>query len=111
MSERLCRNLPILKRLLKAKPGQRRVILHTASDELILALCEVALNILRGTIPLTDVQYKKLRKNKALIKLIADKKVGMRKKRYAINQKGGFLLPLLSIALPFITSLFTSRQS
>lgn len=101
--------MPLLKRLLKARPAQRHVILHTASDEFILTLCEIALNILRGTIPLTSAQYKKLCKKKTLIKLMADKKIGLHKKRLTINQKGGFLLPLLSVALPFITSLITSR--
>ncbi len=35
MSDRLCKNLPLLKLLYKASPKQRRVILQTASDQLI----------------------------------------------------------------------------
>ena len=110
MSGLVRRNLSLLKKLLKAKPHQRRVILQTGSDELILSLCEVALNILRGTIPLTSGQYRRLVKNKSLIKLIADKKIGVGKKRRTINQQGGFILPLLSVAIPFITSLIASRR-
>lgn len=111
MTERIHRNLQHLKLLLKVKPAQKRLILKSASDELILTLCEVTLNIFRGTIPLSHTQYKKLEKKKTAIKIIADKKIGIRKKRLMINQKGGFLLPLLSVAVPFISSLLASRLS
>ena len=110
MSVRIRKNLTHLKKLLKSSPLQRRIILQTASDELILTLCEVALNTLRGTIPLTSGQYRKLEKKKNLIKLIADKKIGVLKKRQTINQQGGFILPLLSVAIPFISSIIASRQ-
>ena len=103
--------MTLLKSILKAKPLQRRLILQSASDELILTLCEVALNILRGTIPLTKAQYRKLEKKKTAIKFIADKKIGVLKKSLAINQQGGFILPLLSVAIAFISSLIASRQS
>ena len=72
----------LLNLLFKAKPVQRRLLLQLASDELILT-AKVALDILCGTIPLTNAQYKKL--EKSVIKFIADKKIGMRKRR-AINQ-------------------------
>ena len=103
--------MTLLKSILKAKPLQRRLILQSASDELILTQCEVALNILRGTIPLTKAQYRKLEKKKNLIKLIADKKIGVLKKRQTINQQGGFILPLLSVAIPFISSIIAARRN
>lgn len=109
MSERLVRNLSILKLLLKATPKQRRVILEAATDEFIVTLCEVALNVLHGNVPLTPQQYQRLKRRRNEIKIVADKKVGVRRKRRLINQQGGFLLPLLSVAIPFITSLITSK--
>lgn len=110
MSDRLCKQLPLLKLLHKAKPKQRRLILQSASNELILALCELALNILYGTIPLDPGQYRKLKRRKAEIKFVADKKIGISAKKKVFNQSGGFLLPLLSVAVPFISSLIASRQ-
>ncbi len=109
MSDRLCKNLPLLKLLYKASPKQRRVILQTASDQLILSLCEIALNVLRGTIPLNTTQYRRLKKRKDEIKYGASKKITVVRKKRMINQRGGFLVPLLSVAIPFITSLI-SRQ-
>ena len=111
MSARIHRKMPLLKILLKAKPVQRRLILQSASNKLILTLCEVAFNILSGTIPLTNSQYKKLEKKKTEIKFISDKKIGVRRKKRAINLRGGFLLPLLSVAIPFISSLIASRPN
>lgn len=109
MSDRLCRNLPLLKLLLKSSPKQRRVILQSATDDFVVALCELALNLLHGHIPLKHVQYQKLKKKKREIKIVADKKISVGRKRRLINQQGGFLLPLLSVAIPFITSLIASR--
>lgn len=110
MSSRLSRSLPLLKVLYKANPKQRRLILQKSSDEFVLSLCEVALNILHGIIPLTPTQHRRLKKRKNEIKYVANKKIGVKRKRRLINQRGGFLLPLLSVAIPFISSLITSRQ-
>lgn len=109
MSARLKRNLPLLRMLLQVSPVQRQKLLQTASKELILSVCEVAFNILRGVIPLSTLQYKRLARQKSAIKLVADKRIGLLKKKQVINQKGGFLGPLLSIAVPFLTELLMKR--
>lgn len=102
------RNLALLETLHKAPAHIRRVILARASPDLISALCEIAINVLYGRVPLTTKQYNQLNKNKRLIRLIADKKVKTVKKKRLITQHGsGFILPLLSAAIPFITSLFS----
>ena len=111
MSTRVRRNLSLLKQLLHSSPSQRKIIIKSASKDLILTLCEIAVNILKGKVPLNPTQYQKLKKKRIGIRLFADKKVGLlKKKKKLLNQSGGFLLPLLSIAVPFITSLITSRQ-
>ena len=111
MSKRIKRNLPILKTLLALKPSERRILLCQGSDDLILAVCEIALNVLKGNIPLTSGQYSKLNKHKKFIKLFAKRKTGVKNKRKVLTQTGsGFLLPLLGAALPFLTSLFTGRR-
>ena len=101
------RNLSKLGLLYKAKPGMRKVTVCGASADFIDALCEIALNVLRGNIPLTDKQYAQLKKKRGIIRLVADKKVKHLKKKKTINQSGGFLLPLLGAAIPFITSLIS----
>ena len=98
------RNLSKLGLLYKAKPGMRKVIVCGASADFI---DEIALNVLRGNIPLTEKQYAQLKKKRGIIRLVADKKVKHLKKKKTINQSGGFLLPLLGAAIPFITSLIS----
>lgn len=107
MSSRMQRNLALLELSYKSPPSVRRVIVGHSSADFINALCEIALNVLKGNIPLNDKQYKQLKKPKNIIRVVADKKVELVKKKNAINQTGGFLLPLLGAAIPFITSLLT----
>lgn len=109
MSSRMRRNLSLLELIYKSPPALRRVIISNANLDFINALCEIAFNVLQGNIPLTNQQYKQLKKKKSLIRLIADKKIKTLKKRKTINQSGGFLLPLLGAAIPFITSLIANR--
>ena len=110
MSVRLKRNFQALNSLYQASPGERKVILRKAPTDLILAICEIALNLLRGNIPLTAQQYRQLKRRKKTIKLFANKRTTVESKRKAVNQSGGFLHPLLSVAVPFISSLIASRQ-
>ena len=108
MSTLIHRNLALLERLHRARPGARRTILKNADADFLNALCEIALNILRGKIPLTAKQYALLKKRKEHVRLIADKRINFTRKKKIINQRGhGFILPLLGAALPFITSLFS----
>lgn len=110
MSKRIRRNLPLLKMIFKAPASQRKVILESASTDLILSLCEIALNLRRGNIPLTESQLRKVKRQKAKIIYMSRKNTSVARKRKTINQSGGFLLPLLSVAVPFLTSLIASRQ-
>lgn len=111
MSARVKRNLSLLKQMLDSSPSQRKNIIKDASEDFILTLCEIAINVLKGRMPLNSKQYQKLKKKKAEIRLIANKRICLsKKKKKLLNQSGGFLLPLLSVAVPFITSLIASRQ-
>ncbi len=67
---------------------------------------EIALNVWKGNIPLTDKQYKQLKKAKNVSRIVADKKVKLVKKKKASIRQVVFLLPLL-VAATFITSLLT----
>lgn len=111
MSDCLKKSLPLLKSIHRSTPQRRKDILRDAHKDLILSICELALNVLRGNVPLTSKQYRVFKKQKKFIKLFADKRASIETKRKVINQSGGFLLPLLSVAVPFITSLIASRNN
>lgn len=108
MSACIRRNRVLLERLFKARGATRRIILNNAQPDFLNALCEIAFNVLNGKIPLTRRQYSQLQKQKTGIRNFASKSVSLSKKKKLVNQKGGgFIFPLLSAALPFISSLFT----
>ena len=75
---------------------QRVHFLQHADNSLIAAICECALNILKGNVELTKAQKAYLSRMKKFIRLLAKKSVSLKKKRKHIVQKGGsFLIPLL----------------
>jgi len=102
MSARLKRNLDFLNVLAKAKPKQRQAIISTASKDLLLCICEVVDNILRGAVKLTVKQKQQLKRYKKVLRTVADRKIPLKQKQKLISQKGGFLsaaiIPVLSIA-------------
>jgi hypothetical protein len=104
MSLHLKRNLPLLRSLVGATAKEQKATLGHCSSDLTLSLCEIALNLLKGRIPLTLTQLKKLKRQKTAIKLFANKRASLQKKRHSIQQSGVFLVPLLSRAVPFITT-------
>lgn len=107
MSDRLRRHWALLKALVKAKPAIRQSILRTANNDLIAAIAEIALNILKGKIPLKERQKNILKKWRTCIKKLSDKKYPISRKRRLVSQSGGFIGPLLSFAIPLIAGLIT----
>lgn len=109
MSERLRRNWELLKALVKATPTVRKTILRDASSDLISAIGEIALNILKGRIPLKEHQKNILKKWRKAIRKLSDKTMPIKKRKRVVNQSGGFIGALLGFAIPLITSLLANK--
>lgn len=108
MSRRLRNNADFLRVLAKASPKLRRAILSCCHSELIKAICEVTLNVLRGVVPVNQQQKEKLKRYKKVLRALADRKVSLKKKREHLNQTGGNFLPvLLPPVLSALASLLT----
>lgn len=106
MSARLKRNMPLLRALCQAPPSKRKDILENCSTDFLQSFCELSLNLLKGNIPLSGIQYKKLKKQKNFFKLLANKKTNLKTKFKALRkQSGGFLLPLLGAVIPILGQL------
>jgi len=88
-----------------AQPKLRKAIISNGNRELLNSISECILNVLNGNLKLTDCSKRKLRKHKAILRKVADKDVSASVKKRLINQRGGFLLPLLSALLPTLASL------
>ena len=76
--------------------ANRKNLLKKANLKQIKCLCECALNIAKGNIPLRQSAYKKFKQNKKLLHNLAFQKIPLKHKKQLLIQKGsGFFVPLL----------------
>jgi hypothetical protein len=102
MSKTLKKYAPFLRALHKATSDKaRRSMLKDKMDNgFICCVSECAQNLLKGRVPLTSAQKKKLTRRKRSLRQLSAKKTSYKKKRHII-QTGGFigalLTPIISI--------------
>ena len=102
----------ILQVLRTACPKLRKVIILNCGKELVNCISEINLNVLNGNLKLSDRTKRKLKKYKTLLRKLADRHVSSSAKKRLINQRGGFLFPLLTAALPILANfLFRQRAN
>ena len=111
MSHNVKNNIELLKALHKVNSSQRVNILKNADVKLINAICECALNTLKGTVPLDSYQKKNLSRYKKLLRALIQRKSSWKRKRTQLVQtgKGAFLPILIGAALNTLFNYFTSR--
>ena len=92
--------------LLQICPSKlRRQLIGKVNNKCIKTICECCLNTLKGNIPLTAQQKKKLSKHKGTIRKLSNRKLPLTKKRKIILQKGGFLNILIPTVLCVLSGL------
>ena len=105
MSTQLKKHAALLQILATAKPVMCKAIIAAADHDLISCLCECALNIIKGNVPLSKCHLKRLKWHKKDVRTLVNKctpKVTKKK----ILQKGGFLSALLApIAVEVLTKI------
>ena len=104
MSRRMRKNAHFLSTLERANRKQQKGIIEGANNELIHCLCECAVNILKGNVPLSLSQKRKLSQSKKHLRSLADKTVSIPKKKKLLVQKGGFLPALIGPILGALAS-------
>ena len=108
---RLKSQLHFLHVLKDAKPPARRQLLVSASDELIKAIIEIALNTLNGNNKLSKSDKSKLSKHKSRLRALINPKFSLKKKRKLLIQKGGFIVPLLTSILSSVIGSIISNNN
>jgi hypothetical protein len=103
MSARLKKNLPLLEKLLKAKPAKRVEILRGADSELLKSICECAINLLNANVPADKRQVSSLEKHKTLLRILADRKVSLKSKKTKLLRQGGKIL--LALLRPILQAI------
>ena len=104
MSARVKRNLPVLKLICGAKPAVVKAVIRGASPDLINALCECSLNILKGNVRLTPTQKKRLLRYKHSLRALTKKGTSAKRKKQILH-KGGFLGALIKPILGVLGGL------
>ena len=109
MSDYVKRALPLLQVIAKSKPKIRNAIIEHGPGDLIKAISEIVLNVLKGVIKLTARQKKRLVRYKNKLRALSSNKVSQKIKKKFLTQKGGgggasVLALLLPIALSAISA-------
>src|SRR5436190_7092509 len=87
MSRSVNINFELLVALVKLKPQPRTQLLRIADKSLVTAICECALNILNGNVPLKPAQKDLLYKERKFIRSLAKSKVSWETRRRQIVKK------------------------
>jgi outer membrane lipopolysaccharide assembly protein LptE/RlpB len=109
MSKRLQNNQPFLHLLSRSSAKRRKALVKQATKDELAALFEICFNILRGNVPLNSYMKKKLKRERKTLRVLSDKKLSLQAKKKVVNQKGGFLGTIASIALPLLASLLLKK--
>lgn len=115
MSKNVQKHLKLLEFISAVSPKLRKLILKNASNDLVLAICEICLNFCKGNISCKKSCFKKLRQFKASLYKLAvvkkNKKTGYKKERKHLMQHGGAILPLLlAPALAGLVNYFLDKK-
>ena len=111
MSDRVARNIDFLTVLTKCNTKQRKALLEHCDKDLILTICELAINVLKGVVKLSPSQKARLRRFRKHLRTLADRQVLFKhKKRYIVQSGGSFLLALIPPVISVLKELFSQKQ-
>ena len=100
---------PLLKHMSTCKPSECQHILKASSDQFIRLMSKICINVMnKSLVRNSDEAVRKLAPYKKELRAVTRNKVTTKKKREVLQQKGGFIGALLSVALPLLTSLISS---
>lgn len=95
-----------LQLLARSKNSKRRKLLVQWADKTdLLAVSECIGNLLKGNVKLTPAQFKRLRRHRKSLRLLANKNGTLTEKRRTIVQSGGFLPMILPSILSGIAKI------
>lgn len=101
--------------LIAANPKLRKAILANCDDDVIRMIDEILHNLLKGNVPLSEEQLKKLSKHKNCLRSIQKKCKGKclkSKRRIFVNQSGkNPLIGALAVAGRFLLPLLLEKGS
>ena len=106
MSETLKRHGEMLRFLCRAKSPGVKAVVKNASPQLVETQCECCHNVLKGNVPLTTVQKRRLQHHKTTLRELTKKRLSV-KRRKQLLQKGGFIGALLGPVLNVLRGILS----
>ena len=88
-----------LRYITRVKPDTRKEFIRASSNEVIKAIVEIAFNILKGTISLTELDRRQLSVYKPVIKHLISKQLTLDEKRSILQENTKLLKKILDIVL------------
>ena len=103
MTQRVNKNLSLLKTLHQCSLAEQKNILKSARPELVNAICDCILNILQGNVPISTYHKRKLKAKKDILrKLVHPRKNSSHRKKLLVQHGAGFLTSILGPVLKAI---------
>ncbi len=92
-------------------PQQLKLLISKSPDSVVKAICDAALNAIRGEVKITPSQKKLFKKHRALLEQLAIRKGSLKTKRNSIIKGGAApLIPvILSVVLASLGSLLFNK--
>ena len=86
---------------------QRKVLLDTITPDQFKAVSEIILNVAYLKIPVSKASTSKLKRQKKIVELLADKKVGGYRRLETLKKNPKVVVSLLQAALPGLKTLLS----
>lgn len=102
MSRRISQQSAYLKLLYDCKPKLRKTLIQHAERAQMEALSQIAVNILRGNVSLSEVHKKKLKRYKETIRSLASRRVSLARKRQFLLKYHALVQLLIKPVIPLL---------
>ena len=104
-------SLPYLQILAKSKPKLRKILIENVPQSVITAIYECCLNTLKGVIPLTQRQKRRLAPYETHLRALANRKVSRKRKKIYLTQRGGSILTALLPPAPGVLGSCSKHET
>lgn len=108
MSARIKKHWAYIHLLAKTPSAQqRKALLETITPEQFKAVSEVILNVVHLKVPIPKAAVARLKRHKAIIGLLADRKVSARRRLEVLANNLNLVVKILNTALPGLQTLLS----
>ena len=102
---RLQEHATFLRLLANSKSAMQRKLITTATKDQIDTLSEIALNFLKGIIPIQPHQFAKLKQSAKKLRHLASQGMSAKRREMLLTRKGEFLKSFSTLLIPLLVKV------